>query len=413
MRVKIPPSEKLIKELKEKIREGGSSLWELIREGIRLMLQMGLEDEITELLGRRHYERREKDEELLGYRNGYERKTIQTAEGSVEVEMPQVRQAKKEFESRWIQAYMKRTENLEEMVKHMYVKGMSVRDIESSMADILSGEGISRSTVSRITSQLEPDFKAWQNRNLSKEDILYLFLDGAYWKVRDGSSSKEAILIAYGIGRNGKKVLLHLALGNKESFDSWLTFLHDMSERDLAEPLMVVYDGNPGVKKACRQVFPRSLKQRCQVHKMRNILAKLPRAVQAEMKKLIQKVFQAETYHKGLQAGKQLVSRFADRYPAAMECLEKDLEETLQCLKLPEAHRMRARNTNVLERLIEEAKRRTKVIPYFQKERICLKLVYATLLTASKLWRGVKMNRVIEKELATLEARILKAPKAA
>lgn len=388
-------------------------MWELIREGIRLMLQMGLEDEITELLGRRHYERREEDQEFLGYRNGYERKKIETAEGGVEVEMPQIRQAKKEFQSRWIEAYMKRTENLEEMVKHMYVKGMSVRDIESSMSDILSGVGISRSTVSRITSQLEQDFKEWQNRKLSGEEILYLFLDGAYWKVRDGSSSKEAVLIAYGIRRDGKKVLLHLSLGNKESFDCWLSFLHDMTERGLSEPLMIVYDGNPGVKKACRQVFPRSLKQRCQVHKLRNILSKLPRAMQAEMKKLIRKVFEAESYHKGLEAGKHLIARFRDRYPSAMECLEKDLEETLQCLKLPAAHRMRARNTNVLERLIEEAKRRTKVIPYFQKERICLKLIYATLLTASRLWRGVKMNREIEKEIAALEPKILKASRAA
>jgi putative transposase len=180
---------------------------------------------------------------------------------------------------------------------------LSLRDIEQTMFDILSGEGVSRSVLSRITDQLHEDFENWRKRDLSKEEILYLFLDGAYWKLRQGASSKEAILVAYGIRWDGKKVLLHVAVGNKESYDCWLAFLHDLTERGLNEPMMVVTDGSPGAIKACKEIFPHALKQRCQVHRMRNILARVPKAVISEMKQLIQQVLQPTLMKKGLQLG--------------------------------------------------------------------------------------------------------------
>src|SRR2546422_10854012 len=120
------------------------------------------------------------------------------------------------------------------------------------MFEILSGDRISRSVLSQISEQLHSDFDAWRKRDLSGEEIVYLFLDGAYWKLRNGSAGKEAILAAYGIRRDGKKVLLHLALGSKESFDCWMAFLHDMTERGLNEPVVIVSDGNAGAIKACR-----------------------------------------------------------------------------------------------------------------------------------------------------------------
>jgi len=409
---KIPPSKRLVKELKDKIRNFGIGLKELVREGARLMLQTAVEEELDEFLGRGHYERQDPEQEFRGYRNGYERKKIKTAEGSIEIQMPQIRDSKEGFRSRWIAAYLKRTETLDEMTRALYVKGLSFRDIESTMMEILSGEGVSRSVASRVAEKLSDDFRAWKDRNLGEEDILYLFLDGAYWKVRDGAG-KEAVFVAYGIRRDGKKVLLHLELGNKESTDAWVLFLHNMTERGLQEPLLIVYDGNPGVKKACKQVFPNSLKQRCQVHKLRNILSKVPKAAQAEMKTMIVKVFQAESYAKGISAGTRLFERFKDRFPAAMECFIKDLEETLQCLRLPEEHRMRARTTNVLERLFGEAKRRTKVIPYFRSEASAFKLLFATLITASRLWRGVRIDSKINKQLAALESEILGKTRAA
>lgn len=410
---KIPPSRKLVKELKERVQKFGMSLRELVREGARLMLQTAIEEEMDEFLGRGHYERQSPDKEFRGYRNGYEKKKLETGEGPVEIQVPQLRDNKEEFKSRWITAYLKRTETVDGMIKGLYVRGLSFRDVESVMTEVLTGEGVSRSAASRVAEKLNDDLKVWKERSLAEENILYMFLDAAYWKVRE-NSGKEAVLVAYGIRRDGKKVLLDVELGSKENADGWMMFLHGLKERGLGEPLMIVYDGNPGVRKACKEVFPHSLKQRCQVHKMRNILSKLPKAMHAEMKALIQRsIFEADSHEKALAAGKRLIARFKSRYAAAMECLEKDLEECIQCLKLPEAHRMRLRTTNVLERLLGEAKRRTKVIPYFRSEAAAMKLLFATLITASKLWRGVKMDAKINKQLRDLEAQLFRVSRAA
>lgn len=408
---RILPSENLVKEFEQRKRDKDLSLKEFILRGAQLMLQKAVEEEMQEFLGRGHYERA--GEDFRGYRNGYEGKKIRTGEGIIEVQMPQVRNAKERFKSAFISAYLKRTETIDKLIVNIAVKGLSVRDIEQTMFDLLSGEGISRSVLSRISEQLHQDFELWRKRDLSGEEILYLFLDGAYWKVRNGVQSKEAILVAYGIRWDGKKVLLHLALGNKESYDCWMAFLHDLTERGLTEPMMIVCDGNPGAIKACKEIFPRALKQRCQVHKMRNIVARLPKAVIAEIKPLIQQVFTADNYEKGLAAGQRLIKRFKNRFPAAIECFEKDLEATIQCLRLPTEHRMRVRTTNILERLLEEAKRRTKVIPYFQSEKSCLKFVFATMIAASRLWRGVNMDVRVEKQLNSLKEKILNQTKAA
>ena len=181
-----------------------------------------------------------------------------------------------------------------------------------------------------------------------------------------------------------------------------MAFLHDLTARGLGEPLLCILDGNPGLLRAVKQVFPRVRRQRCQVHKMRNILAKLPRLAQRELKPLLQQVFLAPDYRTALRRGKALLDRFRDRYPSAMECLEKDLEECLTYLLFPVEHRKRIRTTNLLERTFGESRRRTKVIPRFPGERACLTLIFATLITAAARWRGVRMTPQILRALDAL-----------
>lgn len=211
---------------------------------------------------------------------------------------------------------------------------------------------------------------------------------------------------AYAILEAGEKVLLHLTLGSRESYDSCLGFLHDMTARGMNEPLLVVYDGCPGLKKAVREVFPNAKKQRCQVHRMRNILSKLPKAVIPEMKRLIQQVFLAKDYDKGMKLGEQLITRFERRYPQAMECMKETLSDTLTCLQFPEEHRKFIRTTNLLERTWEEGRRRTKVIPRFPTETSCLKLVFASLIGASKNWHGLRISPQTLRKLDKLRAKI-------
>ena len=256
------------------------------------------------------------------------------------------------------------------------------------LAEALGEQVLSRTGVSRLTARQQKDFDAWRKRDLSQFKVVYLFLDAIYLALRQGTKEKEGILCAYGILENGKKVLLHLALGSRESYDSWLSFLHDIAGRGLDEPLLVVCDKHKSLRKALREVFPPAFKQPCLAHKMRNILCKVPRKMQKEIKRLVQQGFYASSYEDGLRLGQELIARLGGRYPSAMECLAEDREECLTYLKFPKA----TRTTNLLKRLFGEGRRRTKVIPRFPSEESCLRLIYASLITASKSWKGVRMT---------------------
>jgi len=289
----------------------------------------------------------------------------------------------------------------------MYVRGLSTRDVEGMFVEVFGQQVLSKSGVSRIASQLQSDFDGWRRRDLSGLKVLYLFLDAIYLALRQGTEEKEGVLCAYAILENGKKVLLHLALGSRESYEAWLSFLHDMVGRGLREPLLVVSDKHKALRRAVREVFPQAFKQPCLAHKMRNILCKLPRRAQGEMKRLVGQVFQAPSYEEGLELGRELIARFKGSYTSALECLEEDLEECLTYLKFPQAHWKAIRTTNLLERMFGEGKRRTKVIPRFPTESAGLRLLYASLIIASRTWRGVRMTPDIWWELEVLKREAL------
>lgn len=399
------PSKRFEKEFFEAMVSGDSFLSDMVKLGARFMLQRGIELEIAEFLGRGYYERNGLGG-LNGYRNGYEKSRLNFTEGVIDLSIPQLRNTSNRFRSKLLKAFKKRTECLERLIPQLYLKGMSTRDIEDVLKGQLGLKKVSKSVVSKLSKHLEEDFKKWRERDLSGIDILYLFLDGIYLPVRQGSDEKEAILVAYGINCVGDKILLHIALGNKESYDAWKDFIQDMKRRGLKDPMLGIGDGNPSLKKTFKESFPLSLFQLCQVHKMRNILAKLPRGVLEEMKKMVQDVFRAESYEEGIKRGKELIQRFKREYPSAMECLERDLEEVLTCLKFPKEHRRRICSTNLLERLIREGKRRTDAVGRFPGESSCLTLVYSVLIDASRSWHGVKMTAEIFQELTRLWEKI-------
>ncbi len=408
---RIPPSVRMKEEVTALLRgeppagDGGQGPMEgFVRATARYMLQVAIEAEATAFLGRGHYRRG--DRMRLGWRNGYEPKGLQTEAGLLELAVPQLRATEERFRPRLVERLGPRSTDLEGLVRGMYVRGLSTEDVHELYEEVLGSSRLSKSTVSRITQQLNQDFEAWRKRDLSELNVVYLFLDGQYHAARQGTDEKEGVLSAYALLEDGRAVLLHLDIGPRESYDAWLSFLQDMTARGLRDPLLVIFDGAPGLKKAVKRMWPRAFRQRCQVHKMRNILAKLPRLMQGQMKRLIQQVFLAPNYAVALKRGRALIARFRDRYPAAMECLERDLEECVTYLRFPAAHHRRIRTTNRLERLNGEGRRRTKVIPRFPTERSCLTLLYASLVTASKRWHGVQMNPAVMKQLLQLRAEI-------
>lgn len=404
---RIPPSVRMKEEVERLL--GGESvqvapaeapMQGFVRALARYILQVSIEEEATTFLGRGHYRRGERVR--LGWRNGYEAKRLQTEAGLLELAVPQLRATTEHFRPALVERLGTRTPDLEGLVRGMYVRGLSTQDVSDLYGEAFGASRLSKSTVSRISQQLTQDFDTWRKRDLSDLPVVYLFLDGQYHAVRQGTDEKEGVLSAYALLEDGRPVLLHLDVGSRESYDAWLSFLQEMTARGLKDPLLVILDGAPGLLKAVKRVWPRAWRQRCQAHKMRNILAKLPRLMQASMKRLVQQVFLAPNYAVAIQRGRALIARFRDRYPAAMECLERDLEECMTYLRFPDAHRRRIRTTNRLERLNGESRRRTKVIPRFPTERACLTLLYASLVTAAKRWRGVPMTAAIVRQLQAL-----------
>ncbi len=406
---RIPPSVRMKEEVTALLggdavegRVPQAPMQGFVRSLARYILQVSIEEEASEFLGRGHYRRGKRLR--VGWRNGYEPKGVQTESGFLELAVPQLRATEERFRPKLTERLGHRSVDLEALVRGMYVRGLSTQDVADLYRESLGQSRLSKSTVSRMTQKLNREFEVWRGRDLSELDVVYLFLDGQYHAARQGSDEKEGVLSAYGLLEDGRAVLLHLGLGPRESYDAWLSFLQDMVARGLKDPLLVIFDGAPGLHKAVRRMWPRAFRQRCQVHKMRNILAKLPRLMQAQIKHLVQQVFLAPSYALALKRGRALIARFRDRYTAAMECLERDLEECVTYLRFPAAHHHRIRTTNRLERLNGEGRRRTKVIPRFPTERSCLALLFATLVNASKRWRGVKMSPTAIKQLQQLRA---------
>jgi putative transposase len=372
--------------------------------GLRYLAQHGLEQEQEDFLGRAHYVRRD-DSSPRGYRNGYEDASIKTAEGEAAVRVPQVREADELYRSKLMEFLDGNSDVLERLVVEMYARGLSTRDVEDCFRDATGKLLISKTAVSEITDQLWEHYQAFCHRDLSEFDVCYLFLDSIYESLRR-YGAKEGILAAWAITADGRKLLLHLAVGNKESEACWTEFLRNMVSRGLRVPLSVTSDGAPGLLNAVTQVFPRSLRLRCWYHKMGNIRSKLSADDAPEVLAHIRAIRDAATYDAGRAMAAHVMETFADRFPSAMACLADDLEASLAHLKLPVRHRINARTTNLLERSFEEERRRTKVIPRLLDEKSTMKLVFATLIRCSDRWNRVSVNDLERQQLRLLRRQL-------
>lgn len=409
---RIPPSERIRKGMEELLRGGttGDLLGRVLHEGMRLIVQELYEAEATDFLERGHYERRGGGE-FRGYRNGYEPMKIKTAEGVLEVGLPQMRDTAEPFISKLRVFLRGNTGCLEKLAAEMYARGLSVRDIEDALLEGTGDMVLSKSCVSKVTDILWEDYERFRQRDLSGHEVEYLFLDAVYEGVRKLAGMKEAILAAWGIQRDGRKVLLSLGLGNKESYDSWLEFLRDMVGRGLRVPLSITSDGAQGAIKAIEVMFPKSLRLRCWVHRMKNLSQKVPPVQWPELKAEIVEVRDASSYRQGKKLAESFIERHRKAYPSLVSCFSEDLEAILEHLRLPVRHRRSVRTTNLIERSFEEERRRTKIIPGFFTEQSCLKLVFSVLIRASKRWRRIVMDEMELKQIDALRKELgLDAP---
>ena len=391
-----------LKTLMEGTSAGGELGSELVRLAARLILEEALEGEAEDALGRGYYMRGALPG--AGYRNGYRTGRLKTAEGAVEYSAPQIADRAEPFRSKIRAILGGRTEELEALAVEMYARGLSTRDIEAVFADETGKSLLSRSAVSAVTERLWAEYEAFAGRDLAEFDLVYLFVDGIVERLHLGQP-REAVLAAWGILADGQKALLHLAPGTKEDTASCREFFHDLRRdlrrRGLPDPLLVVSDGAPGVIRAIEECFPRSLRQRCLAHKMRNLQSKVAEDVWPEFKARAAACYQAASPALARLLRDDIAATYATDLPAAMACLDDDFEACITQLKFPLAHRRAIRTTNLLERLFGEERRRTKVIPHAFGERALLKLIYAALIRAAERWRGLRMT---EFELRQLKA---------
>ena len=378
-------------------QELGQVLEEVARLSVRLVMQAALEAEVSEFFGRDRYQRG--DRERVGYRNGHAELTVKTTAGPVVLERPKVRGTSQPFVSRLLGKGVSRTNALEALVISGFVRGLSVRDVEAALAEALGPEAaLSKSTVSRICQAIKDEFDAWKTRDLSGIELEYLFLDGSHFRMHPDAPA-EPVLCAWGITTQGSSVLVGLAPGAHEGHDPWAGFLGELVERGLRSPLLVITDGAPGLIGAVEVTFAHSLRQRCLVHRARNLLAKVPKHAQEEVKQAFWQIFDdiaAEPGEAAVAEARRRATAFAkryrDRYPAAVACLLETLPELTCFLRFPREHWQRIRHTNLIERTFGETRRRVKVIGRLPGERSCLSLVWAVLDRASRGWRGVVMT---------------------
>jgi putative transposase len=411
----VPPSAEIEAQIDQLLAVGvgdhpRESLSELAKLGARLIIQRAVEDEFDAWLGRARYERRPEYQRGLrncesGLRNGFRPRTVQTAEGELEIDIPQVREAAETFASKLFPRTPKllRTEPLKALVIGAFVRGLSMRDVESLCEQAGLGK-LSKSTASRMCDELRDRFKTFRQRSLYDINLVALFLDATFISVRP-TGPKEGVLVAWGFTEEGERVLLAVTLGMRESYEDWQELGRDLIARGLGAPMLIVADGAPGLIKAIEQCWPASDRQRCCVHRARNLYAKLPERERERFKhaywQALDDAINANDAKQKLQALAGQLDK--DGFTAAAKCLADDLDALVVHLRYPPRHRRRWRSTNLLERSLGEVKRRTKVMGRFPGEESCLSLVWAVLdLQITHQTNGIHFNQLDRQRIKRL-----------
>jgi len=375
----------------------------LIRIGAQRLLQELLEAEQRDFLGVERYERASTRQ---GQRNGYAPAHVDTGEGRIDLEAPQVRANPEPFQSKLLAFLKGRTDVVERLVAEMYAHGLSTRDIEIAFTDATGACVISKSAVSEVTERLWQDYQAFREQRWEGIEVLYLFADGLYEPMRATGSKKDAILCLWAICGDGRKRLLDVVLGNRESRDAWLESLRGLVSRGLGAPLLMTSDGAPGLTAALEQTFPEALRQRCLVHKTRNILGKVGAADLPAVKADVLSAYYASRPEVARLQAADTVKRWQSKYPSAMTSFLDDFEACIAYLRCPPAHHKFIRTTNLAERAIEEERRRSKTIPRFFDEKSCLKLCFASLLRASQRWQRITISEFERVQLDLLREQL-------
>ena len=377
-------------------------LTEILREGAQRLLTTAIEAEVAEYIdARQHIVSRAGHRQVV--RNGYlPQRAIQTGIGPVEVRQPRVHdrrceEEREQFTSKILPPYLRKTKSIEELIPWLYLKGVSTGDFNEALCALLGPEcpGLSATTVTRLKSIWEGEHREWSQRSLAGKRYVYVWADGIYTNVRL-EDDRVCLLVLMGATPDGKKELIAVLDGYRESEQSWLELLLDLKSRGLVyPPKLAIGDGALGFWQALAKVFPKTKQQRCWVHKTANVLDKMPKRSQARAKEMLHAIWMADTREAANQAFDLFLETYGAKYPKACECLAKDRQELLVFYDFPAEHWMHLRTTNPIESTFATIRLRTKKTKGHGSRKAALAMVFKLAQSASRRWRALNGSDLI------------------
>ena len=356
------------------------------RQVLKKLLETDAEQQMAEYLGLKWHERAQ-PAERVDYRNGFYERDYVTPLGALRLRIPRTRQ--RSFLPRWIGRLERRAPEVAELIRQAFLRGISTRQVGRVVAT-LTGEAVSAQTVSKLTRVLDRAVAAFHQRSLG-DDWAYLVLDGVWLKVRRAFGPQRVLLlVAYGIRRDGQRELLAFTRAKGESQHGWEGLLNDLFQRGLVGQHLelVITDGCAGLARALETVYPRARHQRCWVHKMRNILEKVKRRDEQQIKSEAQKIYLAENLASAKRAFERFRFHWRSRYPAMIRQLERDLPDLLHFFAFPRHLWRKLRTTNVIERCFVEVRRRTRPMVVFTNVASVERIIYAIFSRFNEDWKN-------------------------
>jgi len=362
------------------VGRGEISLGELIHQAVRRTIEQTVEEELQAALGAGPYER---STGRSGYRNGAKERTLTGPTGPVELTLPRGRLKRdeggtEEFRSTVVPRYQRRMREINEALVGVYLSGGNTRRIRGAMRPLLKDAPLSKSAISRVVGTLRGEWEAWRARSLADLNVAYLYLDAIALKVRSaGKVTGLPVLAAVAVLTDGTKRLVSLEICSAESTAAWEGFVQGLSSRGMKAPRLCIIDGNAGLHAAITLLWRTTKIQRCVVHKLRNILRKVPKHAQEEVTADFHLIVYATGLDQARTAMDAFVKKWTKRCPGAVESLNEAGEELLTFYAFPEEQWKTIRTTNVIERLNGEFRRRVKTQGSFPSETCAIVLLYS------------------------------------
>jgi putative transposase len=390
-------------------KESSNIIWnnleEMVRLRVRDFIQTLLEAEIEDLLGRQKSERRQATDSEVAYRNGYgKERRLTLGCGTITLRRPRVRGLEGRFESQVLPLFSRRTKEVNQLIPELYLHGLALGDFDLALRGLLGKDApISAGTVARLKEKWQAEVEEWRLRSLSGLEVVYMWVDGVY--VKAGlEKDKSALLVAIGGLSDGRKVVLAVEPGHRESSEGWSGVLRDLKNRGMNSPRMVAGDGNLGIWGALSNVYPGASEQRCWNHKIMNVLDKLPRKAQAQGKLGLQRIFSAES-QKEAEGQRNLFAGWCRKegYQSAKESLERDWDRMVTFYQFPREHWRHLRTTNIIESPFAALRLRTGAAKRFKKVTNATAMIWKMLMLAEKRFRKLDASDKLKQVFAGIQ----------